>query len=102
MVCAWPNTFLLLCCPLDVAMLLLQTANLRSAPTKAKMGGGAPLAFLNKKTWHPGRMQNLEEVWKREQAAAAEQRKLEELRKQYEDERKNAEFTQMAENAGYK
>jgi hypothetical protein len=48
-------------------------------------------------------MQNLEEVWKREQAAAAaEQRKLEELRKQYEDERKNAEFTQMAENAGYK
>lgn len=49
-----------------------------------------------------GRMQNLEEVWKREQAAAAEQRKLEELRKQYEDERKNTEFTQMAEEAGYK
>lgn len=66
------------------------------------MGGGAPLAFLNKKTWHPARMQNLEEVWKREQAAAAEQRKLEELRKQYEDERKNAEYTQIAEDAGYK
>ncbi len=48
-----------------------------------------------------GRMQNLEEVWKREQAAAAEQRKLEELKKQYEEERKNAEFTQMAEDAGY-
>lgn len=47
-------------------------------------------------------MQNLEEVWKREQAAAAEQRKLEELRKQYEEERKNAEFTQMAADAGYK
>jgi hypothetical protein len=47
-------------------------------------------------------MQNLEEVWKREQAAAAEQRKLEELRKQYEDERKNAEFTEMAAAAGFK
>jgi hypothetical protein len=51
---------------------------------------------------HAGRMQNLEEVWKREQQAEAEQRKLEELRKQYEDERKNAEFTQMAEDAGFK
>jgi hypothetical protein len=66
------------------------------------MGGGAPMAFLNKKTWHPGRFQNQEEVWKREQAAAAEQRKLEELRKQYEDERKNEEYTDIAVQAGYK
>jgi Pre-mRNA splicing factor/N-terminal domain of CBF1 interacting co-repressor CIR len=49
-----------------------------------------------------GRVQNLEEVWKREQQAAAEQRKLDELRKQYDEERKDAEFKVIAEEAGYR
>jgi hypothetical protein len=66
------------------------------------MGGGAPLAFLNKKTWHPASFRNVEEVWKREQQAAAEARKAEELRKQIEDERKRSELTQVAEDAGFK
>ena len=44
------------------------------------MGGG--LTFLNKKTWHPGRMQNQEEKWKREQAAEKEAKKLAEIRTQ--------------------
>ena len=105
------------------------------------MGGGAPIAFLNKKPWHPARFSNQEEVrlekcrlhtvchqallhhtagsalltfsvpewgslvtlqvWKREQQAAAEKKKLEELRKQYEDERKNQELVQLAESAGH-
>lgn len=63
------------------------------------MGGG--LNFLNKKTWHPARPQNLEEVWKREQAAAAEAKKAEELRKQLEEERKRSEFVQMAMDTGH-
>jgi hypothetical protein len=62
------------------------------------MGGG--LAFLNKKTWHPGSFRNQEEVWKREQQAAVEERKLEDLRKQLEDERKKQEFSQIAHDAG--
>ncbi|GIL49343.1 hypothetical protein Vafri_5718 [Volvox africanus] len=63
------------------------------------MGGG--LNFLNKKTWHPARPQNLEEVWKREQKAAAEAKKAEELRKQLEEERKRSEFVQMAMDTGH-
>jgi hypothetical protein len=42
------------------------------------------------------------QVWKREQKQAAEQKKLEELRKQYEEDRKNQEMTQIAEAAGYR
>lgn len=42
------------------------------------------------------------QVWKREQAAAAEQRKLEELRKQMEDERKHHEMQELAVAAGHK
>jgi hypothetical protein len=61
----------------------------------------ARLNFLNKKTWHPARPQNLEEVWKREQQAAAEAKKAEELRKQLEEERKRSEFVQMAMDTGH-
>lgn len=59
-----------------------------------------PLAFLNKKPWHPSSFKNQEERWKREQKAEAEERKLQELRKQYDDERKKEEFMQMAAVAG--
>ena len=52
------------------------------------------------KTWHPASFRNVEEVWKREQAAAAEERKAEELRKQIQEERKRDELSQIAENAG--
>lgn len=64
--------------------------------------GGAPLAFLSKKSWHPARHQNQEEVWKREQAAAAEKRSMEELRKQMEDERAKEELFRVARAAGVK
>lgn len=65
------------------------------------MGKGAPLSFLNKKTWHPSNLRNVEEVWKREQKAEAEQRKLEELKKQLDEERKKQEFLDIAEAAGH-
>jgi ParB-like chromosome segregation protein Spo0J len=42
-----------------------------------------------------------EEKWKREQKAAAEQKKLQELQQQYDEERKNAEYTDLAAKAGY-
>jgi glutamate dehydrogenase/leucine dehydrogenase len=64
-------------------------------------GGGGGIGFLNKKTWHPGRIQNLEEVWKREQVKEAEERKMDELRKQVMEERKKSEYVQMAEDAGH-
>ena len=64
------------------------------------MGGGAPLEYLNKKTWHPGRTQNRERVWLAEQAAAAEQRKVDELRAEREEERAREELEALAQGAG--
>jgi hypothetical protein len=55
---------------------------------------------LNKKTWHPSSMRNMEEVWKREAKAAAEDTKLAELRKQIEDERKKQELMDMSAHQG--
>ncbi|KAL1537180.1 pre-mRNA-splicing factor CWC25 [Salvia divinorum] len=58
------------------------------------------LKFLNKKGWHTGSLRNIENVWKAEQKHEAEQRKLEELRKQIHEERDRAEFRQLQEQAG--
>ncbi|KAK6123897.1 hypothetical protein DH2020_042361 [Rehmannia glutinosa] len=58
------------------------------------------LKFLNKKGWHTGSLRNIENVWKAEQKHEAEQRKLEELRKQIHEERERAEFRQLQEQAG--
>eukprot|EP00191_Tetraselmis_sp_GSL018_P009730 CAMPEP_0177609484 /NCGR_PEP_ID=MMETSP0419_2-20121207/19119_1 /TAXON_ID=582737 /ORGANISM="Tetraselmis sp., Strain GSL018" /LENGTH=437 /DNA_ID=CAMNT_0019104423 /DNA_START=97 /DNA_END=1412 /DNA_ORIENTATION=+ len=65
------------------------------------MGGGAPLAFLNKKSWHTGGLRQQEEVWKREQEYAKEQKKLQELKKQIEDERKREELQEVAAAGGH-
>lgn len=64
------------------------------------MGGG--LGFLNKKSWHTGGMRQQEEVWKREQEYAKEQRKLEDLRKQIQEERKREELDEVAMAGGHK
>lgn len=66
------------------------------------MGKGGPLAFLNKKGWHTGSMQNTERVWKKEEEAAKERRKLEELKKQIQEERDHQLLTGLAEDAGHK
>ena len=57
---------------------------------------------MNKKTWHPGRIQNMEEVWKREQEAAKEQQRMEDLKKQIYEERAREEMNAIAEAAGVK
>lgn len=58
------------------------------------------LKFLNKKGWHTGSLRNIENVWKAEQKNEAEQRKLEELRKQIQEEREKDEFRLLQEQAG--
>ncbi|KAK9152306.1 hypothetical protein Syun_010615 [Stephania yunnanensis] len=58
------------------------------------------LKFLNKKGWHTGSLRNIENVWKAEQKHEAEQRKLEELRKQIHEERERSEFRLLQEQAG--
>ncbi|XP_055804100.1 uncharacterized protein LOC129873113 [Solanum dulcamara] len=58
------------------------------------------LKFLNKKGWHTGSLRNIENVWKAEQKHDAEQKKLEELRKQIQEERERSEFRQLQEQAG--
>lgn len=57
---------------------------------------------LYQQTWHPGRRQNLEEVWKREQDAVKEQQRLKELQKQIEEERAKEEMLAVAQAAGVK
>ncbi|XP_047315364.1 pre-mRNA-splicing factor CWC25 homolog [Impatiens glandulifera] len=58
------------------------------------------LKFLNKKGWHTGSLRNIENVWKAEQKHEAEERKLDEIRKQIQEERERAEFRQLQVQAG--
>ncbi|KAG7959676.1 hypothetical protein I3843_10G082300 [Carya illinoinensis] len=58
------------------------------------------LKFLNKKGWHTGSLRNIENVWKAEQKHDAEQKKLDELRKQIQEERERSEFRLLQEQAG--
>ena len=72
----------------------------RHHPTAAPTAPPPPAA--PQKTWHPGRVQNLEEVWKREQEAAKEDQKLKEYAKQLQEERAREELAGVAEAAGHK
>ncbi|KAF3331054.1 pre-mRNA-splicing factor CWC25 isoform X1 [Carex littledalei] len=58
------------------------------------------LKFLNKKGWHTGSLRNVETVWKAEQKHEAEQKKLEELKVQIQEEREKSEFRLLQEQAG--
>lgn len=58
------------------------------------------LKFLNKKGWHTGSLRNIENVWKAEQKHEAEQKKLDELRKQIQEEKERQEFRLLQEQAG--
>eukprot|EP00240_Pyramimonas_obovata_P004754 CAMPEP_0118957582 /NCGR_PEP_ID=MMETSP1169-20130426/62180_1 /TAXON_ID=36882 /ORGANISM="Pyramimonas obovata, Strain CCMP722" /LENGTH=424 /DNA_ID=CAMNT_0006905671 /DNA_START=995 /DNA_END=2267 /DNA_ORIENTATION=+ len=71
----------------------------QSASTMGK-GGGGGLAFLNKKSWHTGGFKQIEEVWKREAQAENEKKKIEELTKQIDEERKQEEMMGVASSAG--
>ncbi|RXH97129.1 hypothetical protein DVH24_035797, partial [Malus domestica] len=50
------------------------------------------LKFLNKKGWHTGSLWNIENVWKAEQKRDAEDKKLDELRKQIVEKHEHSEF----------
>ena len=58
------------------------------------------LKFLNQKGWHTGSLRNIENVWTNEQKHDAEQKKLEELRKQIHEEQEVCESRQLQEEAG--
>ncbi|KAK9808797.1 hypothetical protein WJX72_003833 [[Myrmecia] bisecta] len=66
------------------------------------MGKGGPMAFLNKKGWHPGNARNQEKVWQKQEEHAKEQQKLDDLRKQLAEERAREELVQVAVAGGHK
>jgi hypothetical protein len=61
------------------------------------MGGGD----LNlKKSWHPGTFKNRETIWKAQQAAAEEARKVEQLKREMIEEQKVIDMRKLQEDAG--
>lgn len=62
------------------------------------MGGDLNL----KKSWHPGIMKNQENVWKQEKQALEERKRIDQLRKEREEERQIHELQQLQESAGGK
>ena len=57
------------------------------------------LAFLSKKTWHTTNLKNVEKVWAAEEKEKEEQRKLENWRKEREEERQKAELLELQREA---
>jgi hypothetical protein len=60
------------------------------------------LAFLAKKTWHTSNLKNVEKVWIAEQKHAAEQQRLNDLKKQIEEERQVQELRELQASQGNK
>ena len=58
------------------------------------------LAFLAKKSWHTKNMKNVERVWEAEQEKERERKRVAELRKEIDDERRELELRRMQEDAG--
>uniref|UniRef100_A0A182LZZ6 CBF1-interacting co-repressor CIR N-terminal domain-containing protein n=1 Tax=Anopheles culicifacies TaxID=139723 RepID=A0A182LZZ6_9DIPT len=61
------------------------------------MGGGD---LNTKKSWHPNTMKNQERVWKAEQQEAAEKRRLNELRREIDEERNREELKNIGQKSG--
>eukprot|EP00871_Galdieria_phlegrea_P000654 jgi/Galph1/158/GphlegSOOS_G4998.1 len=58
------------------------------------------LQFLNKKSWHTATLKNNEKVWLAEQKAEEEKKRIDELRKQLEDERHFQELRRLQVQSG--
>jgi len=58
------------------------------------------LAFLNKKNWHPNTLKNQEKVWLAEREAATEQKRIKEIQRKYEEDRKLQELQEIRDAAG--
>jgi hypothetical protein len=61
---------------------------------------GKGMSFLNKKSWHTGGFKMIEKVWKAEQAAAEEQKKIDTLRKEMDEERRIEQLRKLQHEAG--
>jgi hypothetical protein len=62
-------------------------------------GSGGGLAFLNKKSWHTGKLNNIERVWQKEEDERKEKQKMLELQKELAEERQIDELRKVqAEN----
>ena len=53
-----------------------------------------------KKSWHPQTLHNIEKVWKAEQKAEAEAKKIEQLRRELDEERQREEMQRYAIDQG--
>jgi uncharacterized membrane protein len=53
-----------------------------------------------KKSWHPQTLHNIEKVWKAEQKAEAEAKKIEQLRRELDEERQREEMQRYAVDQG--
>lgn len=53
----------------------------------------------SKKSWHPNTMKNQERVWKAEQAAAEEKKRIQELQRERAEERDRAELNELAKRS---
>jgi len=58
------------------------------------------LAFLNKKNWHPNTLKNQEKVWIAEREADAELKRIREIQRKYEEDRKLQELQEIRDAAG--
>lgn len=58
------------------------------------------LQYLNKKSWHTATIKNNEKKWLREQEAAKEKARIEELQKQLAEERRQEELQRLEEESG--
>src|SRR5580698_2101565 len=59
-------------------------------------------AYFAKKRWNPGNLKNVEEVWKREQSKKEEEKKVEQLRREYEEDRNREALEELQVKAGVK
>ena len=53
-----------------------------------------------KKSWHTQTLHNIEKVWKAEQRAEDEKKKMDQLRRELTEERQLAEMQEIQEKAG--
>ena len=53
-----------------------------------------------KKSWHPQRLDNVEKVWQREEAQKAERRRMEELRREIQEEKNMEQMRKRGEEMG--
>lgn len=54
------------------------------------------MSFLGKKSWHVGSLKMQEKVWKKEEEAAREKKRIEEMKRNIQEEREKTELIRQA------